>query len=212
MVVPGNPAAPPRRRVAAPPQRRIFHLLAASVFPSLLLFFPRTPVLIAALAVLIISVAGELLRLRFGGINRVFTRWLAPLLKPRESREITGSTYLAFSTVVVVALASREIAALALFFTAIGDPLAALVGERFGTHRIVGGRSVEGSAAFLAGALAIGGTLLSFGLATPLPVMLVGAAAAMLMELVPLGRLDDNLKIPLGSTAAMILAGLAWAG
>ena len=90
-----------------------------------------------------------------------------------------------------------------------GDPFAAIIGRRFGRIRLPGGRSLEGSLAFV-----VAGTVMSlpvlwlahhltFGAA--LGVAAIGASAGALAEVLS-GRLDDNFTIPL-------FAGLAaWAG
>ena len=190
-------------------QRRLFHLCAGSLFPVLLLFFDRTPLLAAAGGLLALSLGGEWLRFRHTEFNRLFLRWFRPLLKAKEDRSLLGSTYVLAGTVLVIGSLSQPVAVLALFYGSLGDALAALVGERFGVHRLMG-KSVEGSGAFLGGSLAIGGLLIATGLDTTLSVMLVGAVAAMLIELLPL-PLDDNLKVAPGAAGVMALAGLFWA-
>ena len=195
-------------KLAAPPHRRLFHLCAGSVFPTLLLFFPRWPVLAGAGAVLAASLLMEAARRRHDGLNGLLMVRLRLLLKDREVRAVLGSTHLLVATVVAVAAFPPPMAALALFFAAIGDPAAALVGERLGRRRLLG-KSLEGSAAFLAAALAIGGLMVAVRLDTALPVMLAGAIAATVLEALPLG-LDDNVKVPLGSGAIMLAASHAW--
>lgn len=195
-------------KLAAPPQRRLFHLCAGSVFPTLLLFFPKAPVLAAAAALLAASLLLEAVRRRNSGLNKGFMERLRPLLKDREAHALLGSTHLLIATVIAVAAFTGPVAALALFFASIGDPAAAFVGERYGAHRLLG-KSIEGSAAFLMAALAIGSLVVALRLDTPFPVMTLGALAATLLEAVPLG-LDDNVKVPLGSGAVMLAASQAW--
>ena len=183
--------------------------MAASFFPTLYLFVPKAPVLAAAVALFAVAAAGEWLRFRNAGLNALVMRWLRPLTKEKEAASPFASTYLLAATSVAVAAFPQPVAVLALFSLALGDPLAALIGERFGAHRIAG-RSLEGSAAFLLASLGIGGALLGSGLDTTVGVMVVGAVAAALFELAPLG-LDDNVKVPLGSGGVMALAHHFWA-
>lgn len=192
----------------AAPHRRLFHLCAGSVFPTLLLFFPKWPVLAGAGGALAASLLIEVARRKHVGLNRLLMARLRLLLKDKEVRDVLGSTHLLIATVVAIAAFPPPIAALALFFAAIGDPAAALVGERFGRHRLLG-KSLEGSAAFLAAALAIGGLLVAARLDTAVPVTLAGAIAATVLEVLPLGP-DDNLKVPLGSGAVMLAASRVW--
>ena len=87
-----------------------------------------------------------------------------------------------------------------------GDPVAALIGRRFGRHKLVHGRSLEGSVAFftsgLVGSFAIA-SLFAPGVAwiTLLAIALAGACAGTLAELFGL-RIDDNLSVAVTATAA----------
>ncbi len=190
-------------------ERRIFHLFAASTFPVALLFAPQTPLLIAAIVLAAGAVLGEALRFRVQAFNDWLTRSVRPLMKQSEEAVPFGSTYVLVSTAIVLGTMSQPVAVLALFFLAIGDPVAAMVGERYGAHRVFG-KSYEGSAAFLAAALAIGALLAATELDTPYSVMVVGAVAAMLAELAPMA-LDDNIKTPLAAGGVMTLAAHFWA-
>ncbi len=104
----------------------------------------------------------------------------------------------------------KSIALTAIFTLAIADPLSAIIGIKYGKHRIVEGKSLEGSAAFLLSTM-----IVCFLIFIPLPgnyfwpVMansfflgLFGSA----FEMIPL-KLDDNLTIPLfTATILWILA------
>lgn len=185
-------------------ERRLFHICAASLFPTLLLFFPRWPVLIAALCLLAAHLAIDGTRLRLPTVNAWACRVFAPLMKERERTEPFAATYLMIATAIAIAAFEPPVAALALYFASIGDPLAALAGQRWGRHRI-GQRSLEGSLAFLAGALSIGTLVTATAGGASYFVMGLGALTATLAELAPL-RLDDNLKAPLAAALVMALA------
>lgn len=114
--------------------------------------------------------------------------------------DLSGATYILFSAVLTIAIFSREIAVAALAFIIVGDSLAALIGRKFGRHRI-GSKSIEGSLACLAG------TLVVAWLAPDLPgiVGIFGAVVATVTEALP-WRLDDNISVPIISGIAMTLA------
>ncbi|MEE9286329.1 MAG: hypothetical protein V3V35_11450 [Dehalococcoidia bacterium] len=203
------PGGGPRNHQAlARIERRIFHLVAGSIFPIALLFAPETPLLIAAIVLAGGAVLGEALRFRVQAFNRWLTRTVRPLMKEGEHATPFASTYLLIATAIIVGTMSAPVAALALFYLSIGDPVAAMVGQRFGAGRLFG-KSLEGSSAFLAAALAIGALLLATELDTTYSVMVVGACAAMLAELAPM-RLDDNLKVPLAAGGVMTLTAHFW--
>jgi len=188
--------------------RRLFHVLAGSAFPLAALWAPEGPLTWVAVGMAALVVTAEAARFRSGGLNRWLTGLVRPLMKEQEHRVLFGSTYSLISTVVVFFAIDQPQAILALFYLSLGDPAAASVGERWGRRRLFG-KSLEGSAAFLLVSLAIGSLLVATELETTYAVMVAGACAATLAELVPMG-LDDNLKAPLAAAGAMTLTAHFW--
>ena len=91
----------------------------------------------------------------------------------------------------------------ALLFLSIGDPVAALVGNRIGGPRFFG-KSPVGTLAFALASLSIASMLMVTDVIRHHWAIGVGASIAALVELVPL-RIDDNVTIPLISGGAMTL-------
>ena len=161
-------------------------------------------VLLSVLSGLALAVEG--LRLANPGLNQYLVPRLRLLLKESEGRRLTGATYIAVSALVAFLVFDKPVAVAALFFLALGDPAAALVGTRVVGPRIFE-KSPFGTLAFFGAALAIAGVLaagdiISFGVA-----VVAGAAVAAVVELVPLG-IDDNVTVPLVSGVAMTLVGV----
>lgn len=181
------------------PWRNLWHLLAGLAFPVASYFLPRPLILAGLGAVTAAFLLGEALRFLRPGINRWFLGHLAFILKEKEARWLTGSTYFLLGSLLALGLFPQEAAAAALIYTAVADPAAALVGGRWGRLR-VWGKTAEGSLAFLASALAVGALLTGAGLA--FPVAAAGAGVAAAVELLPL-PLDDNLAVPLASAGVM---------
>lgn len=152
------------------------------------------------IAALMIAVdIARLRRWRFwtGFWEQVFGR----MIRPHEKRgDFTGATYILATVCVAVALFDKPIAVAALSFIIVGDTFAALVGRRWGRHRI-GAKSVEGSLACLVSTLVV--AVLVPNLAWP--VGLIGAVCATVVEALPLG-IDDNVSVPLLSGLAMTLS------
>lgn len=121
--------------------------------------------------------------------------------KHEEEGDFTGATYILLSVCLTVALFDRATAVAALAFIIVGDTLAALIGRRWGRHRIWGGKSVEGFLGCLAGTLIV--AFLTPG--NPLLVCVIGAVSAAVIEALPTG-IDDNVSVPLGSGLVMTLA------
>ena len=153
-----------------------------------------------------LALLAELARLRLPVLNSVLVVWLSPLLKDTEDRRITGATYIAFSALTCFLVFDKSIAIVALFFLALGDPIAALVGSRMGGFRVFG-KSPMGTLAFVAVAIGVAGILSAANVVSFHWGLVAGAAIAALIELTP-SPLDDNLTIPLISGAAMTGAGV----
>ena len=188
-----------------PVSRRLFHAAAGSSIPTIAVFVDSS-VMVAMLAVLLgLALAIETARFRMPGMNSFLVGVLRPLLKEAETQRITGATYIAFSALVVFIAFDKPIAIAALFFLALGDPVAALIGSRARGLRIWN-KSPVGTLAFAAAAVAIGGVLAAGGVVDFTWALVGGAAVATVVELVPT-LLDDNVTIPLISGMSMWLMG-----
>lgn len=188
--------------------RKIFHLAAASIIPTvyyLQVFSWRTSAILVVLAT-IIWAGMDYYRMYNPRFNQFALGVLGPLLKAKERSQITASSHLLIASSAVILLLERRIACTALFFIALGDPAAAVVGKRFGSHRLSNGKSLEGAAAMFLVCLAAG-----FGLTGSIPVASAGAAGAALAELL-LTRVDDNLSVPLASGAVMTALAMGMGG
>ena len=120
-----------------------------------------------------------------------FNAIFQPLLRSRETRAITGATWLIVSLFAAVLLLPVDIAITATWAAAVGDAVAALIGMRFGRHRSDrDGKSLEGSAACLLATL-LGTVLLAH---LPFTVAFSAALAATGAERLPWPR-DDNARI-----------------
>lgn len=133
-------------------------------------------------------------------------RFFQLIIHPHEHHRVNSATW--FGTALfVLALGSPPLpAAVALAVLGVGDPLAGLVGRRWGRTPIGGGRTLEGSLAFvLGGALASLGVLLLAHAVASWPLLLAiaaaGAVAGACAEAVS-HRVDDNFAVPLAAAAA----------
>lgn len=180
-------------------------LLAIEVSPS--------PWLVLALALGFASVAWtcEVVRRRSVRVNAWLMRLFGPVAHQHEHQRVNSATWYATALVALAATGSSVLPAVAVTVLGVGDPMAGLVGRRFGRHRLVHGRSLEGTLAFFASAAlaafvllrALHGTELS--LTTSLAVAVTASLAGALAELFSL-RLDDNLSVPLSAAAGAALA------
>ena len=195
-------------------KRRAFHLCAALAIPIVALAFGYKPAVYFAAVAAATLAAGEAVRLIVPAVNVRLLALLGAFFKPREKRSPTAATYLALASLLVLFLFGREIAALALLFTALGDPAAGIVGTRYGRLRIrvlgrrLGGKSVEGTLAFFAAGTAVALALWAAGVYGTLWPALAGAAVAAIVEFLPI-PVEDNVTVPLASAAVMWLLWVA---
>ncbi|HZA24473.1 MAG TPA: hypothetical protein VFA32_18040, partial [Dehalococcoidia bacterium] len=160
------------------------------------------PFMIVAVGVLALAGLGlDLARFRSVTLNRLFLRWMAPLLKIGEDYRITGATYMMVAAFFAFLLFDQAVAVTALLFLSIGDPVAALVGQRVIGPRIFG-KSPLGTVAFIGVSFLVIAILVSSGVIQYHWGLLAGAVTAGLVELTPM-PLDDNLTVPLISAAVM---------
>ena len=186
--------------------RRLWHIFGGLSLAIAGLLVPENiflPALISATAAFLTL---ELTRLKFPRVNRRFLALFHLLLREKEASTLTGTAYFSMAAVIVFILCDKSIAVVALTFVAVGDPVAGIVGERWGKARMRG-KSLVGSGACLLSCL-VAGAILSAITDVGLPLVVVGALCATLMEFLSL-RINDNLTVPLVSGGAMMLVKLA---
>ena len=181
--------------------RRVFHVVTTSAVALMALGLDREVMIIITGSLTGVAVALEIGRWRFSALNGWFQARFGVLMKQSESSAVLGSTYMAAASLIVYLFFEKELAILALMYIAVGDPLAGVLGKRFGRVKI-GSKSVEGTVAFAMGAGAVGCGMVAGGLDVPYWVALGGAGVGAAMELLP-SPLDDNLTVPPVSATLM---------
>lgn len=194
--------------------RNLFHAgsaLAAVVTIELV----RNPVTLLAIAVVWAAFAWtcEVSRRLSPAVNVQLMRVFGKVIHPHEIHRVNSATWYATALVLLALTQSTVLCAMAVVVLGVGDPLAALIGRRYGRVRLLHGRSLEGSLAFVLSAAAITFLMLRLGhLELGLgQAMLVAGAAALagaLAELFSL-RIDDNFSIPLSAASGGAL--MLWA-
>ena len=177
--------------------RKAIHA-AVAVMPVAYAFFwiSRSALIVLLLVASGIALAIEFLRRIVPSVHERFNSIFGTLLRPRERHHITGATWLAISCLVAVVLLPRHAAIAAHWCATAGDTAAAVAGRTLGPAG--GGRkTLVGSAAFLA--MAIAGTLY-FGGFPPLRALII-ALVAMVAERYA-GRIDDNLVVAVATGAS----------
>jgi dolichol kinase len=143
-----------------------------------------------------LALAVELARRTSSALAARFLALLGPLLRTGETGRLTGATSLAIGYTLAAVLLPGQPAVAGILFAGVGDAGAAVVGKRYGRVRYPGGKSLEGSLAFLALCFLIAMLVTGLG-----PWASLAAAAALTLLEAPSLRADDNLYLPLAGAA-----------
>jgi dolichol kinase len=182
--------------------RRLFHMLNGVVTATayaLLFTHSQVVQIFGAIACLVYLI--DRVRIAYPEAVARHAPWVnRTLVRAEEQVREAAMTPYAIAVLLTIITVPKLAALVAIYTLAIADPLAAVVGIRFGRHRIARNRSLEGSLAFFAATAIIAAALLDWGTEATAPAIavaaLVVAALAALCELLPL-RIDDNLTIPI---------------
>ena len=180
--------------------RKIFHLLNM-VIPLIHVYFieDRVGMLIFLSLMLIICFFIEVLRTRYFILHKFFKKYLHFMMRDSEKEgEITGATWVFAGSLFTIMLIPKPFCIVALFFLAVGDTFAALVGMNYPFLKI-GRKTLSGSVACFITCCIIG-LLFSHSLNTS--TIVFGAFIATLTELSSM-KINDNLSIPIFSGLSM---------
>jgi len=204
--------------------RRLWHIFGGLSLPVAGLLAPQDIFLPALVSITIAALILDIVRLRSPRVNRRFVISFRALLREREGSTLTGSTYFLIAASIVFILCDKSIAAIALAFVAVGDPVAGMIGERRAKQRVsseeqnfseaprfprnlrfrvMRGKSLEGSSACF-GACLVVGVILAPVTHVALWVVVVGAICATVIEFLYL-PVNDNLSMPLVAAGVMSL-------
>jgi dolichol kinase len=185
--------------------RKIWHVLTVSLMFAVYTFCPQWFSMSLLIAGFTIFVSIDLLRQKNPKLNQWALDVFRPIMRENEVHKLAGTTYLLTGVLIIVLFFPRPIVGLSLLFLAFADPLASYVGIKLGKDKIFGHKSLQGFlAAFVVCLLSSWIYLWSIGVESRLIVIgllagLIGAFA----ELIPIGKLDDNLTLPILSAVSL---------
>jgi dolichol kinase len=156
------------------------------------------------LALVLGAVAVDLIRIHDHRVRNFFRRFFGEMIREHESFNLLGSTYLLLAALLAIEIFPRPVAVATLGYTILGDATAALVGKAWGRIRLFN-KTLEGALGGLAACL-VWAALLGLWGVLPWSVLLIGALAASLVEVLPI-PLDDNLGVTLFAGYTMKLLG-----
>ncbi len=183
-------------------KRKIVHL-ATLILPIGYALTSEEIVLLFLLPFFLCYLFIDLLRHFHSGMASLFQKYFFErVLREEEKRNLMGSTYFLFSSLLTILLFPKSIAIASLLILTLSDTAGALVGKWIGKVRIFR-KTLEGSMAFLLSSLVI---VWSY----PQLNHLTGSLAALgatLIEVLPI-QVDDNLTIPIVAGTIMFFGGV----
>jgi len=178
-----------------------FSLLIILVYFLVSDFFNQRIALTFLVLILIIFIEFEFLRLEVRRKIPILNKIWAWTRRRKEKHLLGGDVFFLLGAILVLAVFDPKIAIAAILMTTFGDLAAALIGKKFGKHKIIKNKTWEGSLSELAINLIIGVIVflvyqdLPFSTWQPWAVISVMALTATLVE-TSVNKLDDNLLIP----------------
>lgn len=179
--------------------RKIWHCLGISFMAAVYYFGGPRLSWIILLSVAAVIIPLDCLRQRRPALNRVTHKIFGPFLRKHEENSISGMTYLFLGTFFLMLVFRRHIVVLTLLFLAFGDPFASFFGIRFGKDRIIGNKTLQGTLGAFAVCTLTAGLYYYFNNLMIERLLIVAPLSGLigaLAELVPIGKLDDNLTFP----------------
>lgn len=187
--------------------RSLYHVANAAAVILLVELVLKTPEARIGTAIVAAGLGWgmELSRRISPSVNTLLMRLFGRVAHPHEANHVNSATWYVTAVLLLSVTVSVEVGVAALAVLGLGDPIAALIGRRWGRTSLLNGRTLEGSAAFVvAGGLAAFAVLSVAHPAPPATMALragVAAVAGATAELLA-RRIDDNLAIPLAAAAA----------
>ena len=195
--------------------RKIWHVLGVCVLAMIGHFFSPLWTNTVMLGLWLLFVPVDFLRLRSPALNDFLMHLFRPIMRQTEAKALAGTSYLLTGVLVISLLFPREIVLITLLYLAFADPMASVVGIRWGRDKIFGHKSVQGSAAaFLICTLITFLALTYEGIFSEriLMVSILGGLIGACAEAIPIGPLDDNFSIPVLSSAGLWILFMIFGG
>lgn len=186
--------------------RKIWHV--AGVF-AMFLGYMLLPYAVS-IGILIFSwllfVAIDVLRQKNTALNDWAIHAFKPIMRESEAHQLAGTTYLITGVLTVALIFPRPVVALTLLFLAFADPLASYIGIKYGRDKIFGHKSIQGFMAAFAACVVASFIYLTYQnllLDRIIVVSLLAGLIGAFAELIPIGKMDDNLSLPLMSAIGL---------
>jgi len=186
-------------------RRKSIHLCSISI-PLLYCITNKSTIIILGIIFFLIMSLFEYSRFSNGKIHIItqsifhFLRFdINKLIRPHESSNLTGASYLCIATLIILFFYPKNIFIMAFSILAISDSLAALIGIRFGKIKLVGNKTLEGAVTFFISAVLVSYVVCIVSkIDISIWIIIISCFATSVAELMAKKiNVDDNLLIPL---------------
>lgn len=194
--------------------RRLFHMANGSVIATLyLVSFSHSQMIHILGTLACLLYLSEQIRINYPETAARLLPFTKLIMRAEEQLKESAMVPYAMAVLLTIITFPKHIALVGIYTLAFADPLSAIIGIRFGKHKISATRSVEGSGAFFLSTFVVslfvlGGYNSGIDATVVLISVLLGLICA-LFDLIPL-KIDDNLTIPLFTAAALWLICIAF--
>ena len=182
--------------------RKLWHVLTGVIALSItyLLSFDSKMAAIASGSIAGVGIIAELIRLKNPKINDLILKRFGTLFRESEKSRPSGLVFYALGVSICFSLYEWHIAIISILFLVFSDPFASLIGNLYGSRKLIKGKSLEGFLACFALSLLITFLYTSFyNLGYTWWVLIVIGLIGAISEL--FSFIDDNLSIPVLSGA-----------
>jgi len=189
--------------------RRVFHMLSGLFIAMLYLYYMDKNELVTFMGIIASLIfIGEQVRIKYPELSSFFSKVNIILYRAEEQFEVASAMPYAASCLLVIFAFPKGAAIISILFLGLGDPLAALVGIKYGKHKMTPNRSIEGSVAFFIMAFLICFFVIGRFYSNYVQILVfsfVGALIGAISDFIET-RLDDNITIPFISASLISLA------
>lgn len=189
--------------------RRLFHMANGTAIATLyLISFNHSQMVHFLGTIACILYVVEQVRISYPETASKLLPFTKFIIRAEEQLKESAMVPYAMAVLLTIVAFPKHIALVGIYSLAFADPLSAIVGIKWGKHKITPTRSLEGSFAFFASVFTVTLIILTgyngkFELSIFFISLLMGLSGA-LFEMIPL-KLDDNLTIPLFTSAMLWL-------
>jgi dolichol kinase len=188
--------------------RKLIHLCSLSI-PIIYYFIPQSNAIIILTILTVLAVVLDVSRLYSPRVGKLFYMVFGFILRKHEvdgiKKNLNGATYVFISALLGVIIFPKFLFLTAFPILIISDSTAALIGRKYGKHKLMA-KSLEGTLAFFVSASIV--VLLTPKLNGSISEYFIGFIAAAIgafVENISFGIADDNLTIPISVGLSMWL-------